>query len=456
LSHQVFLLPDVGEGLIEAEIIAWKIAVGDVVALNQPLVEVETAKAAVELPSPYAGVVVTLHGQVGDTMEVNKPLVTFEVAGTPELVSDEKSTAHDAPYVPEDPGREPVLIGYGVANEEAVVTRRSRRSARSLEAPPTVPVAESPRNAVRTTPPVRLLAKQYGIDLASVLGSGRDGLVTREDVERARVVPSGTAAAQRREPVRVSSPNQPSRFVGREIDSWLSGQREERFPVKGVLKSMAEAMLQSTTQQPQAAVWTRVDASKTMELVSGLKAHPNFANLRLSPLTIVALAVCDAARHYPGINSSFDAANNEVVVRRYVNLGIAADTPRGLIVPNIKDADQLDVMGMASALSTLVETARNGTTTPSDMLATTLTITNVGPFGVDAAVAILPPGTGAILCVGQIVKAPWVVDDQVVVRQVAELSLTFDHRQIDGALASAVLAHIGKFLHDPATALLAQ
>jgi pyruvate dehydrogenase E2 component (dihydrolipoamide acetyltransferase) len=305
---------------------------------------------------------------------------------------------------------------------------------------------------VRTTPPVRLLAKQYGVDLAAVDATGREGLVTREDVERARAgSPSGVRRAST-----PNGPTSPSRFVGREIESWSTGAREERIAVKGVLKAMAEAMVQSSTHQPQAVVWLRVDATKTVELLGGLRGHPNLAGVRLSPLTVVALAVCDAARHYPGINSSFDVERNEVIVRRYVNLGIAADTPRGLIVPNIKDADRLDLVGMASALSALVDAARDGTTTPHDMAGGTLTITNVGPFGVDAAMAILPPGTGAIVCVGKVAKAPWVVNDEIVVRHVVELSMTFDHRQVDGALASRVIAHIGDFLEDPGTALLAQ
>jgi pyruvate dehydrogenase E2 component (dihydrolipoamide acetyltransferase) len=255
--------------------------------------------------------------------------------------------------------------------------------------------------------------------------------------------------------VPISGPGATSRFVGREIDSWLTGLKEERIPVKGVLRSMSEAMVQSAFSAPHAAVWVRVDVTRMVELLAGLKKHPNFSGVRLSPLVIVALAFCDAARHYPGINSSFDAANSEVVVRRSVNLGIAADTPRGLIVPNVKGADELDLVGMATALNVLVDKARSGTTTPNEMIGTTLTITNVGPFGVDAAMPILPPGTGAILVVGQIAKAPWVIDDQVVVRHVVELAMAFDHRQVDGALASRVLSHVGTFLSDPATAMIA-
>ena len=253
----------------------------------------------------------------------------------------------------------------------------------------------------------------------------------------------------------MTGPDTTSRFVGRDLAPWSSGPAEERIPVKGVLRSMSDAMVQSAFSAPHAAVWVRSDATKTMELLASLKQRPSLKDVRLSPLVLVAMALCDAARNYPGINSSFDAENGEVVVRRYVNLGIAADTPRGLIVPNIKGADRLDLVSMAQSLSVLVEKARNGTTTPNEMLGTTLTITNVGPFGVDAAMPILPPGTGAILAVGQIVPAPWVVDGEVVVRQVVELAMSFDHRQVDGAMASRVLGHVARYLADPAAAIIA-
>ncbi len=456
MSEETFLLPDVGEGLTEAEIVEWKVKVGDVVVLNQPLIDIETAKAVVELPSPYAGTVVTLHGNVGDVIEVHKPLITFDVGGD--------ASAAQAPAVAQAPaeqeaafgeGRQAVLIGYGVANEDAVVTRQHRRqgSAKAPAAPsaPVVETAIAAALAPRSTPPVRLYAKQHGVDLSTVTGSGRDGLITRDDVERA--MDGGVAVPRISAPM--TGPNTTSRFVGRELESWSSGPKEERIPVKGVLRSMADAMVQSAFSAPHAAAWVRVDATRTMELLDSLKQQPSLSGVRLSPLTIVALAVCDAARHFPGINSSFDADAGEVIVRRSVNLGIAANTPRGLIVPNIKGADQLDLVAMASALADLVDKARQNTTTPGEMAGTTLTITNVGPYGVDAAIPILPPGTGAILAVGQIAKAPWVVDDQVVVRRVVELALAFDHRQIDGAMASAVLSHIGRYLHDPAAAIIA-
>ncbi len=468
MSEEIFLLPDVGEGLVEAEIVEWKVQVGDVVALNQPLVDIETAKATVELPSPYAGTIVTLHGNPGDVMEVHQPLITFEVGGTGATKAKAKTSTKPTPTatidepvaeVASDEGRQAVLVGYGVENEEGVATRKHRRQGAApsapVEAPPSAAAAvtSSPGLAPRSTPPVRLYAKQHGVDVAALQGTGPDGLITREDVERV-LNASATPTASTRVSTPITGPTTSSRFVGREIESWSSGPKEERIAVKGVLRSMSEAMVQSAFSAPHAVVWVRVDATRTVELLESLKKHPGLAGVRLSPLTITALAVCDAARNFPGINSSFDAEAHEVIVRRSVNLGIAAATDRGLIVPNIKGADQLDLVAMASALNLLVEKARAGTTTPNEMIGTTITITNVGPYGVDAAMPILPPGTGAILAIGQIAKAPWVVNDEVVVRHVVELAMSFDHRQIDGAMASAVLAHMGRFLSDPAPAII--
>jgi len=449
MSHRTFLMPDVGEGLTEAEIVTWKVSVGDTVTLNQPLVDIETAKATVELPSPFVGVVSELHGQVGDVIEVGNPLIEIEVS--------DDSPSDAAPASPKPTARTAVFVGYGTSEENEVASRRHRRAPLKNTATDSTGPMPTPTPSVagvvtsthvRSTPPVRLYAKQHGLDISLVPGTGRDGLVTRDDVDRA------LSGSQRRTPAATS--NAPTRFFGHELDSWESGPKEERIPVRGVLRSMAEAMVQSAFSAPHAAVWVRVDATPTMDLVRSLKTRTSLANVRLSPLVIVALALCDAARTYPGINSSFDAVNNEVVIRRSVALGIAADTPRGLIAPNIKNADQLDLVGMALALDDLVAKARAGTTTPAEMLGTTLSITNVGPMGVDGAVPILPPGTSAILVVGQITKAPWVKDNEVVVRDVVEIGLSFDHRHIDGALASGVLSHVGRFLSDPAPALLAR
>jgi 2-oxoisovalerate dehydrogenase E2 component (dihydrolipoyl transacylase) len=467
LSEEVFLLPDVGEGLVEAEIVTWKVKEGDVVTLNQPLVDIETAKATVELPSPYAGTVVKLHGNPGDLMEVHKPLITFDVGGEAATSAPASETAAPASEPEAEKAasvgesREAVLVGYGVANEDGVATRKHRRGgARTDTPPPSAPAAPAPTVASpepaafapRSTPPVRLYAKQHGVDLETVAGTGRDGLITRNDVERAL---AGEPVASPRPSAPVTGPMTTSRFVGRDIEPWSTGPKEERIPVRGVLRTMSEAMVQSAFSAPHAAVWVRLDATKTMDLLAALKQRPSLSSVRLSPLAIVAMALCDAARHYPGINSSFDSEAGEVIVRRSVNLGIAADTARGLIVPNIKGADELDLVRMAEALNVLVDKARNGTTTPNEMIGTSITITNVGPFGVDAAIPILPPGTGAILAVGQIAKAPWVVNDEVVVRQVAEIAMSFDHRMVDGALASRVLGHVKAYLEDPAAALIA-
>ena len=450
MSREVFLLPDVGEGLVEAEIVTWKVAVGDVVTLNQPLVDVETAKATVELPSPFAGTVAELHHAVGDVVEVHKPLVTIETdASAPVATGAPVETAPAAE--PIETTREAVLVGYGVGDEGGSTRTRRRRGTPAGPAPAPAAVTDVAALAPRSTPPVRLYAKQHGIDLATVRGTGRDGVITRADVEA--LLTGGPSTAPSRAPV--TGPTTTTRFVGHDLAPWSSGPEVERIPVRGVLRSMAEAMTQSAFSAPHAAVWVRLDATRTMELLAALKERPAFAGVRLSPLAIAAMAVCDAARRFPGVNSSFDADQGEVVVRRVVNLGIAADTPRGLIVPNVKGADRLDLVGMARALNSLVDTARAGTTAPNDMLGTTITITNVGPFNVDAAVPILPPGTGAIVAVGRMAPAPWVVDGAVVVRQVTELAMSFDHRQVDGALASRVLRHIADYLEDPGPRLIA-
>jgi 2-oxoisovalerate dehydrogenase E2 component (dihydrolipoyl transacylase) len=445
MAERSFELPDVGEGLTEAEIITWKVAVGDTVVINQPLVDIETAKATVELPSPYEGRVVALLAAPGEVVDVGSSIITIETAG-----DDASSASSGAEAAPAE--RTAVLVGYGVATEEAP-TRRHRRGAGTPPAQPAPPAPSSspPRPATpvlapRSTPPVRMLAKSLHVDLASLHGSGRDGLVTRADVERAAAAPGVTAA------VRASSG--PVRFAGIELAGWDDGPLEERIPVRGVLRAMAESMKLSAFTQPQASAWLRVDMTRTMDLVASLRDRTALSGLKLSPLTILALGVCHAARANPGINSSFDEAAGEVVVRRRIALGIAAATERGLIVPNIKGADQLDLVAMARALDALVATARAGTTTPNDMIGTTLTITNVGPFGIDGAVAILPPGTSAIVAVGKIAPQPWVLDGTVVVRPVVELTVTFDHRMVDGALASTFLAGLGRFLEDPAAALL--
>jgi 2-oxoisovalerate dehydrogenase E2 component (dihydrolipoyl transacylase) len=454
VAERSFNLPDVGEGLTEAEIVTWKVAVGETVTLNQPLVDIETAKATVELPSPYEGTVVALLAEPGQIVDVGSAIISIDVAGDDAATATASESAAPAE-------RTAVLVGYGVANEDAAPRRHRRRAAAAATAAtttlPAIAPAPGPTSAAvpattpRSTPPVRKLAKSLHLDLAAIRGTGRDGVITRADVEQAA---SGGAPSAPSTP-KVAGPTGPTRFAGVELAGWDDGPLEERIPVRGVLRSMAEAMVKSAFTAPHAAAWVKVDATRTMDLVASLRDRPALAGVKLSPLTIIALAVCHAARTQPGINSSFDDAAGEVVVRRRVALGIAAATQRGLIVPNIKGADQLDLVSMARALDALVATARAGTTTPADMLGTTLTITNVGPFGIDGAMPILPPGTAAIVAVGKISPQPWVHDGELAVRQVVELAMSFDHRMVDGALASTFLGDVGRFVEDPAAALLA-
>lgn len=424
----VFTLPDVGEGLTSADVLAWLVREGDTVELNAPLVQIETEKAVVEIPSPYAGIVAQLHAAEGDTVAVGSPLVTFDVDGPVEAT-------------PPPPERQAVLVGYGVSPDDEVVRRRRRRTVAKEPRRIDQPTNRSPK----ATPPVRLFAKRQGIDLTTVVGTGRDGVITRGDIEAAI---AGTSTAV------PSLPTATRPFNGRDLASWTSGEREERIPVKGVVKSMADAMVRSAFQAPHACVWRRVDATRTVDVVRGLNERWEGAGVKISPMAIAIAGLLEGARRFPGINSTFDAENNEIIVKRFVNMGVAVDTPRGLIVPNIKDADQLNLRELAEQLRTLVSAARAGTTAPSDLSGTTLTITNVGPFDVDGAMAILPPGTGAIVAMGRVGPAPWVDGDRVVVRDVVELSLSFDHRMIDGALASQFLAFVGDFLSDPAPSLI--
>ena len=426
----VFTLPDVGEGLTSADILEWFVREGDVVALNDPLVQIETEKAMVEIPSPYAGTIAQLHAVVGESVAVGAPLVTFAVDSVIPRSTELPVTA-----------RQPVLVGYGVSPDDGSSRRRRRRApSRSARAS-----APAPQRPPQTTPPVRLLAKRYRIDLATVHGTGRDGVITRADVEAVIVQRSGPAA---------TPPTSSRPFNGRELAPWDTGEREERLPVKGVVKSMADAMVRSAFQAPHACVWLRVDATRTVDLVRGLNEQWSTDGVKITPMTIAVAGLIEGARRFPGMNSAFDAENNEIVVKRFVNMGIAVDTPRGLLVPNVKDADHLSLRQLAAHIRSLVDSARAGTTALSDLAGTTLTVTNVGPFDVDGAMAILPPGTGAILAMGRLGPAPWVDGDRVVVRDVIELSLSFDHRMIDGALASQFLSFVGDFLHDPAPRLL--
>ena len=452
-----FRLPDLGEGLTESEIISWKVGVGDTVSLNQIIAEVETAKAVVELPSPFAGVITALHEQPGTVVEVGKPIVSFEVkddAGN--------QTAAASPAEAALPRREPNLVGYGAVVES---TGRPVRRQRTLVQPtplaePTklaepVPLAEpaplaepvetrfadtSTAERPRSTPPVRKLAKDLGVDLESVAGTGPSGLITRDDVRN--FVGGGDLPAAAQE------------LAAQELQpAPAQGEREVRTPIKGVRKFTAAAMVSSAFTAPHVTEFLTVDVTPAMELLARLKESKAFAGHKLTPLTLVAKAVLIALRRNPGLNARWDEANQEIVQFHYVNLGIAAATPRGLTVPNIKDADRLALVDLSTALAELTDTARAGKTSPADLSGGTISITNIGVFGIDAGTPILNPGEAAILAMGAVRKAPWEYQEQVALRQVMTLSLSFDHRLVDGEQGSRFLADVGALLAEPGMAL---
>jgi pyruvate dehydrogenase E2 component (dihydrolipoamide acetyltransferase) len=425
-----FKMPDVGEGLTEADILRWDVKPGDTVKVNQTLVEVETAKAAVELPSPYAGVVAELHAAEGDTVDVGTPIITIDVAA-----STPAATAAAQPAEPEE--RQSVLVGYG---PRGATRRRPRKAAPdtpsahpAFNVAPTQPPADAPetRHRVLAKPPVRRLAKTLGVDLATVKPTGPNGTVSRADVEQAAATPASA-------PARVVAP----------------ASRETRIPIKGVRKHTAAAMVASAFTAPHVTEFITVDVTAMMELRDRVATRPDFRDVKVSPLLFVAKAVVLAARRTPEINASWDEDAGEIVLKHYVNLGIAAATDRGLVVPNIKDADRLSLHDLALGISELTDVARAGKTSPADLAGGTITITNVGVFGIDTGTPILNPGEAGIVAFGAVRKMPWVVDDEIVPRWVTQLAVSFDHRMVDGQQGSQFLADVAGVLHDPASALL--
>ncbi len=415
MSVQQFRLPDVGEGLTEAEIVTWRVAPGDPVGLNDILVDIETAKAVVELPSPYAGVVDRLLAEEGQTVEVGAPIIAIRTGGDADAAPDAASPPAEEPAEE----RTAVLVGYGVSAQAR--TRRPRRATPSVRPAEPVRRPHTSRPPVLTKPPLRKLAKDLGVELADVRGSGPGGRITRQDLLDHTTGPVPVA----------------------------EHRRDERLPVRGVRKATAAAMVASAFTAPHVTEFLTVDMTGTVEFVDRLKQDPAFQGIKVSPLLVASLAVLDAIRRHPDVNARWDGENQEIVRFADVNLGIAAATPRGLLVPNIKAAQTLPVRDLAVALNELAATAREGRTRPADLAGGTVTITNIGVFGVDAGTPILNPGEAAILCLGALRRMPWVVDEQVVPRWTVQLSLSFDHRLVDGELGSRVLAHVGRFLEDP-------
>jgi len=441
MSDQTFHLPDVGEGLTEAEIVSWRVAPGDEVAVNDVLVEIETAKSLVELPSPYAGVVGDLLVDEGTTIEVGAAIIT---------ISDAAATAHPTPTdsaaaaaVEEDAGGS-VLVGYGSAGH---VSSRRRKPA---ERPVTAAVG------VVAKPPIRKLARDLDVDLGAVTPSGPAGEVTREDVVRHasqasvfRNIETPEWPEVREETIPVAAP---AASAAPAAATNGPDAREESIPVRGVRKATASGMVRSAYTAPHVSVWTDVDASRTMELVKRLKTSPDFADVKVSPLLIMARAVIWAVRRTAMVNAAWIDGDEgaQIRVRHYVNLGIAAATPRGLLVPNIKDAQDLNMQGLARALEKLTLTAREGKTTPADQSGGTITITNIGVFGMDAGTPIINPGEVGIVALGAIRQKPWVVDGEVRPRWVTTVSGSFDHRVVDGDGVSRFIADIAAVLEEPA------
>ncbi|MCP3799358.1 2-oxo acid dehydrogenase subunit E2 [Allokutzneria sp. A3M-2-11 16] len=464
-QYKHFPLPDVGEGLTEAEILNWHVKPGDEVTVNQIIVEIETAKAAVELPCPYAGVVTELLAEAGQTLDVGTPIITIDTdpGGAPataappaQAPAESTQASNGSGKIGEEMpgGRIATLVGYGPRSTAA--KRRPRKGA-SVPAPAPEPVAAAVSQPVvapfspepitpavselpplatdwvpLAKPPVRKLAKDLGVDLRELNGSGPDGVITREDVSLAASAPAAAA------PVTAAVP---------------AGARERRVPIKGVRKATAQAMVDSAFTAPHVTEFLTIDVTPMMELRARLKSSPEFRDVKLTPLAFAAKAVCLAARRTPDVNATWDAASNEIVYKDYVHLGIAAATPRGLVVPKVRDADAMSLRELCVALEELTTTARNGKTSPADMANGTFTITNIGVFGIDTGTPIINPGESAILAFGAIRDMPWVVDGQVVPRKVCQLALSFDHRVVDGQQGSQFLADVGALMADPSVAI---
>ncbi|MET9851518.1 dihydrolipoamide acetyltransferase family protein [Streptomyces sp. NPDC006450] len=476
MTIREFKMPDVGEGLTEAEILKWYVQPGDTVTDGQVVCEVETAKAAVELPIPFDGVVHALLFEEGVTVDVGQVIISVQTGPADEApvetAAAAPAAAAPAPAAaePEAPAaRQPVLVGYGVstastkrrprkaAPQPAVAAQNGTGVAPAAPAPaapaaPAAPVAvpaQGGAGKALAKPPVRKLAKDLGIDLAAVIPTGDGGVVTREDVHAAAaaaITPQAVAPQVPAAPVAAqAAPAAPAQAPAEVPGS----ARETRVPVKGVRKVTAQAMVGSAFTAPHVTEFITFDVTRTMKLVQELKEDPDLAGLRINPLLLIAKAVLVAIRRNPDVNASWDEAAQEIVLKHYVNLGIAAATPRGLIVPNIKDAHAKTLGELSQALSGLVATAREGKTSPADMQHGTITITNVGVFGVDTGTPILNPGESAILAVGAIKLQPWVHKGKVKARHVTTLALSFDHRLIDGELGSRFLADIAAVLEHP-------
>jgi pyruvate dehydrogenase E2 component (dihydrolipoamide acetyltransferase) len=418
-----FKLPDLGEGLEDAEVVRWLVSEGDEVRLNQPLVEVDTAKALVEIPSPVAGKVAKLHASEGAVVKVGAPLVTFEVA---EEAAEAKRTA--------------VLVGYGVEDQPKVVRRRRLRATEGSRsgpkdegplAKPSVAAKPFPADRVLAAPPVRKLAKEMGVDLSRVSGTGTEGRITKDDVLAA------VSEGQARPTLAFEAERQPE-----------AAGREERIPVRGVRRRVAERVARSAAEIPHVTTFLTVDA--THLLAARDAAQSRAGDKKVSPLAVVARAFVEICKEHPKLNASWDEEAQEIVLKRHYHLGVATDTERGLVVPVIKNADSKDVVDLAAEIARLAAAAREGAAAPEDLSGSTVTISNVGTFGAEFGTPIINWPESSILALGAIVERPLMDSGQLVVRPTVTLSLSFDHRIADGAEAGRALYELKLLLEDPA------
>lgn len=422
-----FKLPDLGEGLADAEIVQWLVKPGDAIELNQPIVEVETEKAIVEIPSPFAGTVESVFGEVGERVEVGTTILKVRTSG-------------DAPQT----GRKAVLVGYG-AEEGPGKRRKQRKIGRRSADEQAADEPEEPAAPAKAlaTPPVRKLARDMGVDIDAVPGSGPDGRVTREDVlaaageEPAAEEPAAEAPA-------VSAP------AAARLRSVPAGGEEERIPVRAIRRSIAERMVKSSFSIPHVAEWLQVDATELMRLRDELRSAPEAEGIKISPLPIIVKALLAALRKHPLLNSSWDEESGDIVVKHVYHVGIATDTQRGLLVPVVRNADQLNVFELTTEIARLAEAARSGKATPQELTGSTITVTSIGSFGMEAGTPIINYPESAVIAPGLIAKRPWVVNDEIVVRDVMTLSASFDHRIVDGAEAGRFLRYLGDLIEKPA------
>ena len=427
MSDQVFLLPDLGEGLTEADILSWRVGVGDTVTVDQVVVEVETAKAAVEVPVPFAGTVTALHGAPGATLRVGEPLISV---GAP------SPTTTAAPPLDEPSGN--VLIGYGTSADKPARRRRAAAPPRTVASPPAPPreheapprAQAAPAVARVISPVVRDLAREHGLDLSTVRPSGVGGVIRRADVDAALAA-------------RTAAPAQ---------EGTAAGRSDVRIPLNGLRKAVADKLTTSRREIPEATTWVDVDATALLDARAAMNATlPDTERVGL--LALLARLTVAALRRFPQLNASVDVDRRQIVQHGRVHLGIAAQTPRGLVVPVIADADTLTTVELARRLAETTALARDGALPPARLTGGTFTLNNYGVFGVDGSAPIITHPEAAILGIGRILDRPWVVDGAIVVRKVAQVSLAFDHRVCDGGEAGGFLRLFADYVEDPVRAL---